>query len=178
MDRGNELQSKKGPEQIVNRPGIQAYLAGRPDVVVAYLFGSVARNQANDLSDVDIAILLTPDLAAHEMVERQLQLMVGLAPFSSHEIQVVILNQVSPLLAYEVVRDGLLLYEQDERVRVAYEVGVMKRYFDVKPMLDFHSQALARRIREVGLGRRQRRSPGALEAAQRIYGRLTRTTSR
>jgi len=33
-------------------------LADQPDVLAAYLFGSVARRQANTLSDLDIAVLL------------------------------------------------------------------------------------------------------------------------
>jgi predicted nucleotidyltransferase len=36
-------------------------LEQEPDVVVAYLFGSVARGTAGPLSDVDVAVLLRPD---------------------------------------------------------------------------------------------------------------------
>ena len=45
------------PVQI-DLEAIQSYFAGQPEVVVAYLFGSVARGRANHLSDVDIAVLL------------------------------------------------------------------------------------------------------------------------
>ncbi len=45
---------------MVDLDGMTAYLARQPDVDAAYLYGSVARGQANVLSDVDIAVLLQP----------------------------------------------------------------------------------------------------------------------
>lgn len=37
---------------------LRGYFAGRRDVVAAYLFGSVARDEARADSDVDVAVLL------------------------------------------------------------------------------------------------------------------------
>jgi uncharacterized protein len=155
-----------------------AYLAQQADVVVAYLFGSVARGQANSRSDVDLAVLLDPNLGSEACLERQLQLMVALDDFADREVQVTLLNRASPLLAYQVIRDGFLLYERNQAGRVAFEVHTMKVYFDVKPMLDFHSQVLMKQIREAGLGGRARRHSRTLEAAQRIRERLDRATDR
>ncbi|MBE9513425.1 MAG: nucleotidyltransferase domain-containing protein [Chloroflexi bacterium] len=156
----------------VDMPAITLYLIQQGDVIAAYLFGSVARDQASHLSDVDIAVLLDPDLGLEESVERQLQLMVALDDFADREVQVTVLNRASSLLAYQVVRDGILLYERNRLDRIAFEVRAMKIYFDVKPLLDFHSQALLKRIREVGLDGRARRGSRTLEAAQRIRERL------
>lgn len=157
---------------------IAAFLAQQGDVVAAYLFGSVARHQATDLSDVDIAVLLAPELNPEASVERQLQLMVALDDFADREVEVTVLNRASPLLAYQVIRDGFLLYERNRLERVAFEVYAMKVYFDVKPMLDFHSHVLMKQIREVGLGGRARHHSRTLEAAQRIRERLGRATDR
>jgi len=41
---------------------LREYLASQPDVVAAYVFGSVAQGRARPQSDVDIAVLLTADL--------------------------------------------------------------------------------------------------------------------
>lgn len=78
---------------------ISTYLSQQPDVVVAYLFGSIARDQANPLSDVDIAVLLEPGLSAEESTEHQLRLLVALDDLVEREVQVTILNRVSPMLA-------------------------------------------------------------------------------
>ena len=154
------------------------YFAQQSDIVVAYLFGSLARGQASHLSDIDIAVLFNSGLGMEASIERQVQLMVDLDQFADREIQVVVLNRASPFLAYQVLRDGLLLYERSRVERIAFEVRTMKVYFDVQPMLEFHSKSLVKRIREVGLYGRTRRDSGALEAAQRIHQRLAGTAGR
>jgi len=156
----------------VDVPAIGAALARQGDVVAAYLFGSLARGQAGPLSDVDIAVLLSPDLDEEAAVERQLELMVALDDLDPREVQVTLLNHASPMLAYQVVRDGILLYERSRAQRIGFEVRAMQRYFDVQPMLEFHAQVLMRQIQEVGLARRRTRDTRALEAAERIQQRL------
>ena len=46
----------------VDLAAIGTYFARQPGVVVAYLFGSITRGQANGLSDVDVAVLLDSNL--------------------------------------------------------------------------------------------------------------------
>lgn len=155
-----------------------AYLARQPDVLAAYLFGSMARGQADHLSDVDIAVLLDAHLAADERVERQLRFMGDLEEYTHREVQVVVLNRATPLLAYQVVRHGRLLCEPNRAERINFEVRTRRVYFDLKPRLDFHTQSLLKDIQEVGLSGRRKRPGGALEAARRIHQRLTRATER
>lgn len=164
---------KKTQRPNINQQGIAGYLAEQPNVIAAYLFGSVARGQATHFSDVDIAVLLAPNLDAEKRVAQQLALMIALEAFSSHEIQVTILNRAPPRLAYQVIQEGVLLCEQDKAARVAFEVRTMKVYFDLKPKLEFHQQRLIQRIQEEGLGKRPRRFAGTLEAAERLRERLT-----
>ena len=147
-------------------------LANQPDVLAAYLFGSVARQQSNTLSDIDIAVLLRPGLNAEAMLERQLALVGALEDAIKREVQVVILNSAPPLLAYQVIREGVLLCEQDRLARIAFAVRTMKLYFDIQPRLEFHNQVTFRQIREVGLGCRRRNTTRTLEAAERIRKRL------
>jgi len=155
-----------------------AILSQQEDVVAAYLFGSVARGQAHPTSDVDVAVLLDPGLSAMEQVERQLDLMAALDSTVDRPIQITLLNRASPTLIYQVLRDGILLYEQDSQERIAFEVRAIRIYLDSKPMLDFLSERLLSRIREEGLGRRGDRPSRALEAARRIRERLARTAGR
>ena len=157
---------------------LATHLSAQPDVVVSYLFGSVARGRATIQSDIDIAVLLDPGLDDRTMVERQLDLIGALEPYCDREVQVVLLNCATPLLAYQVIRDGVRLSARTDAERVAFEVSTMKRYFDVQPMLAFQQRALYQRIREVGLGRRPERDRGTLEAAERLYARFTQSSGR
>lgn len=162
----------------VDMDGLTAYLAGQRDVQAAYLHGSVARGQANRLSDVDVALLLSPAPAPEAAVERQLALAVALGPFADRDVQVTLLNTAPPQLAYEVIAAGRLLFERDPLARIAFEVRAMKRYFDVQPLLAAYDRELAQRIQEVGLGTRKRRHPSALGAAERVRGRLAGSAGR
>ncbi|MGC8781191.1 MAG: type VII toxin-antitoxin system MntA family adenylyltransferase antitoxin [Anaerolineae bacterium] len=162
----------------VDLAGLAAYFADQADVMAAYLFGSTARGEANHLSDVDIAVLLDPVVEGEAAVERQLQLMIDLDRFADREVQVLILNHAAPLLAYQVIRDGKLLFERDRAGRIAFEVRAMKLYFDLQPMLALQDRALLTRIQEAGLGKGRRSRSGALGAARRIHGRLAPTSGR
>jgi len=139
------------------------YLAKRPDIVCAYLFGSVVKETAGPRSDVDVAVLLRDGLSREEMAEWRLQLLVDLGAFSDREVDVVVLNTAPPVLQNQVLRYGRLIYERDREQRIRFEVRARQVYFDVKPMLDYHSKELIRRIKEVGLGWRRRGHQYSLE---------------
>jgi predicted nucleotidyltransferase len=166
------------PELRIDIEAIAAYFAGQPDLVAAYLFGSAARGQADRLSDVDIAVLFDARLGAEESVERQLRIMGDLETHANREVQVVVLNRATPLLAYQAVEHGVLLYERSRAERIDFEVLTRRVYFDEKYWLDFHSQSLLRDIKEVGLSGRRKRRGGTLEAARRVHRRLTRAAER
>jgi uncharacterized protein len=145
------------------------YFSRQPDVIVAYLFGSVARGQETRLSDVDIAVLLDPMTEPEAVLDRQITRLTDLEQMARLEVQLTLLNHAPPLLAYQVIREGVLLHQRSEAERVAFQVKAMKEYFDVQPMLAFHNDALRQRIREDGLGRRRTGSLRTLEAAERIW---------
>jgi predicted nucleotidyltransferase len=159
----------------VDLAGLAAYFAGQTDVIVAYLFGSTARGQANRLSDVDVAVLLDSSVDGEAALERQLKLMIDMDRFADREVQILILNRAAPLLAYQVIRDGRLLFERNRAERIAFEVRAMKLYFDLQPMLAVQNRALLTRIREAGLGKGRHGDSGALDAARRIHDRLATT---
>ncbi len=165
-------------ELRIDREAISAYFVSQVDVVAAYLFGSAARGQADRLSDVDIAVLFDAHLRAEESVERQLRILGDMEHYANREVQIVVLNRAAPLLAYQAVQHGILLYERSRAERIDFEVLTRRVYFDEKPWLDFHSQSLLRDIREVGLSGRRKRRGGTLEAARRIHRRLTRAAER
>jgi hypothetical protein len=72
-------------------------------------------------------------------------------------VQVTVLNRATPLLAYEVIRDGILLYERHKEERITFEVRTMKIYFDLQPMYYQQDQLLSKQIKEEGLGKRRRK---------------------
>jgi predicted nucleotidyltransferase len=131
------------------------YLATQPDVLAAYLFGSYATRKAHPGSDVDLAVLLSqPDAA--QRFERRLRLMGEVEDvLARRPADVVVLNDAPPLLAYQVLREGRLVFERDRAARVEFEVRAGQIYADLIPMRHFFQDALFHEIKENGLGGRQ-----------------------
>ncbi len=87
-------------------------------VTLAYLFGSQAEGTARPSSDVDIAVLLPPGTPNDKFFDVRFNLTNELMDVLYKDVDVAILNEVTALLAYEVTRHGVLLYE-DEATRPA-----------------------------------------------------------
>ena len=51
------------------------------------------------------------------------------------EIDARILNSMSPLFQYEVIRTGKIIYEQSEEYRVSFESTVLSNYLDFQATL-------------------------------------------
>ena len=103
------------------------------DLAAAYLFGSVARGSAREGSDVDVALLYAKEPAPGLDglgfdVAHQLELVLG------RRVDVVVLNKASPDLVHRVLKDGVLLLENDRRARVSFEVRLRAQYLDLAPL--------------------------------------------
>lgn len=133
----------------VNIAGMTRFFAQQPDVIVAYLFGSVARGQGDHFSDVDIAVLLDERVPASRHSEMRLQFAADLAPFADREVQVVDLAYASPVLKMQVLREGRLLHARTEGERIAFEVDAAQRYYDTQPLRAFQRRVI---FAEGGIG--------------------------
>jgi predicted nucleotidyltransferase len=126
-------------------------LEGREDVLVAYLFGSVARGRAGPLSDVDVAILLAED---GDPFPRLLEVTEEVArAVGEDRADVVLLNTAPVALAYRVLRDGRLLVCRDEEARVEHWVRTVLAYLDMEPFFRVFEEGLRHRILEGRFGR-------------------------
>lgn len=126
-------------------------LEAREDVVVAYLFGSVARGKAGPLSDVDVAVLLAEDrdpFTAFLEVAEEVARVVG-----PERADVVFLNEAPVALAYRVLRDGRVLLCRDEGARVEHWVRTVIRYLDMQPFFRTLEEGVRHRILEGRFGR-------------------------
>lgn len=130
---------------------LRAVLERRPEVLVAYLFGSVARGTSGPLSDVDVAVLLTDGV---DQFATQLALMGDIASaIRSDDVDVVVLDRAPVALAYRVLRDGKLLLCKDEQARVRHWVMTVDRYIDLEPFRRTLSEGTHHRIVEGRFGR-------------------------
>lgn len=111
-------------------------------ILFAYLFGSQAKGIIGKLSDIDIAFYFDEKLNSGRRFDRKLRLIAELSEiFKTNNIDIVLLNDVYPLLGHRIIRDGKVLFSFDERKRKDFEVKTMSLYFDFKPYLEKYTKA-------------------------------------
>lgn len=119
---------------------LQKIFEGQP-VELGYIFGSFATGHQNNESDVDIAILLKPNLSKKKRFEIRLKLMTDLSRIFHREIDLVIFNDLKSIFfKYVIVTEGKLLYEKNEDEHVEFESRILGEYFDFAPFLEIYNK--------------------------------------
>ncbi len=111
------------------------------DVLFAYLFGSQAENNLTKLSDVDIAIYFQKNVSSKDRFNKKLTIMTELSSYLKRDdIDIVVLNEAYPLLEHRIIKQGIIIYSSDEKVRIDYEVKAVMRYLDFKPYIEKYTK--------------------------------------
>ena len=103
-----------------------------PGLVAAYVFGSRARGDASEKSDLDIAVWLQQQPVTFDAAP--LDLAGDIERALGVPVDVVILNGAPSDLVHRVLRDGILVLERDRSARVKLEVRARNDYFDLLPI--------------------------------------------
>lgn len=107
-------------------------LLQHPEVLVAYLFGSTARDDPS-ARDVDVAVVFgasTDPFRAVLALQQDLEVSTGL-PVDVHD-----LDELPVDLQFRVIDEGSPILVRDDAARVRREVRVMQDYYDFRPYLD------------------------------------------
>jgi predicted nucleotidyltransferase len=133
-------------------------------VVLAYLYGSQARDDAGPLSDVDVAVLFEPGVPESERFRRVLHLIGELGSvFGRDDVYVVDLADAapsewpvlekdgSPLLRHHVYYDGVVLYCPDDAVRVRFATKALRDYVDTEPLRRIKRHYVLRHFTRLGV---------------------------
>ena len=103
-------------------------------IACAYLYGSWARGEARQSSDVDVAVLFAEKPPA-TLDGLGLDLSGALETRLGRPVDLVVLNRAPVDLIHRVLRDGALVYDGDPSARIAFEVKARNDYFDLLPYL-------------------------------------------
>ena len=126
---------EKSLEEI--KENLTKFLFAKKEIVLAYLFGSSLKGMIGGRHDIDIAILLAPEpfetFENAPNYKHEAELIAELVHLLKHNrVDLVILNRATPLLAYEVIHKGNLLFSRSENQRIQFEVLSLKRHSDTK----------------------------------------------
>jgi predicted nucleotidyltransferase len=116
-----------------------------PDLELLVLFGSAATGRARSSSDLDLAVSCEgpADLDA---------LYVALAPrFRTDRLDLVDLRQVTPLLAFQIARTGLVLFERSAGLFRQFQSLASRRYADTHKLREAQRRAIQVFLHEEGL---------------------------
>lgn len=150
-----EKFEKFNKNEVVRK--LQTYFKKRKEIQLAYLFGSVAEEKQTRLSDLDVAVLVEPN-RLQELDQEPLGYQAAIttdlmALLRTNDVDVVILNHATPLLAYEVVKYGIKVFCRDEAERIRFEVHTFQQYVDTKPLREIQHYYLTERIKNGTLTR-------------------------
>ena len=104
------------------------------------------------MSDVDLGILFAESTPAMRRLDLAAAVCEDAERVTNTAVDVVILNDAPPALRHRVIRDGLLLFANDERRRVTFESQSIAEFLDFQPVIDRYDRQLLERAREGRIG--------------------------
>lgn len=113
-------------------------------IVFAYIFGSYAKGNIREDSDIDIAIYLKDNIDTYEYLDMKMEL----SEVFKREVDLVILNDATPLLKYEIYKNNILLFTNDKSMENKYKVKTLFEYNDMKRYLDLSYDKTIERLKE------------------------------
>jgi predicted nucleotidyltransferase len=123
------IKHKKLPANIEDLiPKALDYLRSMPDIVFAYLFGSLGRGKHFPLSDVDIAVYLKEPMVVQG---KKMEIVGALIDIlQTDEIDLVVLNSAPLPLRMRILENKKLVVDREPFLRHHYESLTMREYFD------------------------------------------------
>ena len=154
IEEGSDIRAT-AKQQVLTK--IIPVIASKPEIVFAYLFGSVAAESAGKLSDVDLAVFIDPvcEISASGF-GYQSELIAELAELLSCRVDVVILNDASIMLKHQVIKNGVLVYSRSNNERRAFHEKAVREYIDFKPLLKVQGEYIRKRLLAGTFGGEQR----------------------
>jgi predicted nucleotidyltransferase len=113
-------------------PDLREVIEREPRIAYALLFGSAARGTQHPGSDLDVAVGLLPgaSLSVHEIGT----LVADLEKAAGRQVDLILLEEAPPALAYRIFRDGITLFERDHQALAERKARAILAYLDFRPL--------------------------------------------
>ncbi|NJD04143.1 MAG: hypothetical protein FIA99_16470 [Ruminiclostridium sp.] len=109
-------------------------------------FGSFQTEFYKRESDIDIAFLSGKQLD----IDRQVKLLEDLVVFHrKSEMDLVDLRKAEPILRYEIAKSGRVLFEKEKGLFERYSLFYIKRFYELKPVIEEELRLIGKSINEV-----------------------------
>ncbi|MCX6719028.1 MAG: nucleotidyltransferase domain-containing protein [Candidatus Taylorbacteria bacterium] len=118
-------------------------LAEKYGVSLIVLFGSQVKGKTHKESDFDIAYYSEKKLDFNEEIKLDSNLT---DVFRSNEVQLINLKKASPLLAREITRDCIILFERKDNIFNDLLIYTIRMYDEARSLFRLRAQYVADRI--------------------------------
>jgi predicted nucleotidyltransferase len=115
----------------VNIKAVIDELRTKNSVLALILFGSVARHQAKQFSDIDLCIVTRTDIAESERSD--------ILSYGSGKIDVSLFSDLPLTIRYRVLKEGKILSCKDDLYLHRLTVMTVREYLDCAPLIRKHS---------------------------------------
>lgn len=113
-------------EEIVQK--LKTFFEKKKGISLVFLFGSVVSRQMTNHSDIDVGMLFDriPDFHEINNVKEDLSSLLN------RDIDIVVLNEASPIIKMQVLKNGLLIFRKDKNSFSNFYGDTVKQYDDLK----------------------------------------------
>lgn len=138
------MQKRVNPEEIIDKVSDELSPYDIPDDIEAiYIYGSILKGRLRAESDIDIAILpnhRVNEMKALELISKTESLFTKIFKKFGISNEVSVLNMrgkyVSIELLYNIILNGLCIYEKNRIEHLEFKNFVIREYLDFKPFLE------------------------------------------
>jgi predicted nucleotidyltransferase len=118
---------------------IASFLKSKQSILFAYLFGSQASGNVNPMSDLDVAVYTDSAATPNELWCLQSEIMEAAC---IKRVDLIDLRRAPPVLVYEIVSTGKLLFSGDAEAVNRFERKAYLHYFDTQHLRDVQNYYL------------------------------------
>nr|NIQ07681.1 nucleotidyltransferase domain-containing protein [Candidatus Korarchaeota archaeon]NIU85310.1 hypothetical protein [Candidatus Thorarchaeota archaeon]NIW15410.1 hypothetical protein [Candidatus Thorarchaeota archaeon]NIW53354.1 hypothetical protein [Candidatus Korarchaeota archaeon] len=116
------------------------------ELLVGYLYGSFARGNTTDRSDIDIGVLISEDFETGPLYESKLSVKIESTITTQRDVEVRVLNDQPLRFLHQVLKYGKMFYCKDEIARIRFETRVYDKYIDFKPFIKEYNELRRKRL--------------------------------
>jgi len=109
---------------------LERFFSSCPEIDTALLYGSFAKGRIRPSSDIDIAVLLCENRP--DSWDYLAKLSVALQEICPREVEVILLNQASPHLAFRAIQEGKIIFQRNRALWTRFVVKTISMNEDLE----------------------------------------------
>lgn len=138
---GDELMEK---EVVIEK--ILEICGKYTDILIVYLFGSIAKGTANSRSDIDIAFYYSGDTKGEKFLDFYISLNTELSIGLHSDVDLVLLNSATPMVKHRIFNEGIPILIRDENLAKEVRLETVREYDDIQHLFAYQRKKLKERV--------------------------------